>query len=242
MFTGADRLSPVEFPAFVVYLLLFPYRPVSMIAQVTVPMTPELETSTEIRKTQHRWLDISVALCALVVSITSLCVAVLHGHTMERMADANARLVAANSWPLMQRVSSDQDASGARVFSLILSNSGVGPAKIETAEVRWKGRAYRDFQELIDACCQPKDGPRFEDIQTSSMSHLVWRAGESRPVLLIPRNGDAEPVAEAFRNIWTQLEMRVCYCSVFDECWLSDLRSLHPPAAKECPKPEVMFN
>jgi hypothetical protein len=35
--------------------------------------------------------------------------------------------------------------------------------------------------------------------------------------------------------------MRVCYCSVFDECWLSDLHTLHPQAVAQCPKPDVMF-
>jgi len=65
-------------------------------------MIPE-QTHEEIRKTGHRWIDISAAGCALVVSITSLFVAIHHGQSMERMAEANARLVEANSWPLLQR-------------------------------------------------------------------------------------------------------------------------------------------
>ena len=35
--------------------------------------------------------------------------------------------------------------------------------------------------------------------------------------------------------------MRVCYCSVFDECWLSDLKTMNPPQVKSCPAPKVPF-
>jgi hypothetical protein len=65
-------------------------------------MTPESHTHAELHHTGHRWLDISVAACAIVVSVTSLVVAIMHGRTMERMAEANARLVSANSWPLLR--------------------------------------------------------------------------------------------------------------------------------------------
>ena len=64
-------------------------------------MTPESEIAPEARKTGRGWVDLSAAVCALLISITSLWVAVRHGHTMERMADANARLVSANSYSLL---------------------------------------------------------------------------------------------------------------------------------------------
>jgi hypothetical protein len=37
----------------------------------------------------HRWLDISLGLSAMFVSVISLVVAVEHGRTMERMVEAN---------------------------------------------------------------------------------------------------------------------------------------------------------
>ena len=45
-----------------------------------------------------------VPLSALFISVVSLGVAILHGRTMEKMAEANAHLVAANSWPFPPRV------------------------------------------------------------------------------------------------------------------------------------------
>jgi hypothetical protein len=126
-------------------------------------MTPENEAVAEIRKIGHRWVDLSVAVCALVVSMTSLWVAVRHGHPMERMADANARLVSANSYPLLQHFQSSaadlQSAldgiPGQLVASLNVINSGVGPAKVETLEIFWNGRSVRSVRELLQAAAAP---------------------------------------------------------------------------------------
>ena len=99
------------------------------------PRTPESEIAPEVRKTGRSWVDLSAAVSALLISVTSLWVAVRHGHTMERMADANARLVAANSYPLLHHFQSSAAdlhspdyTVGKRVASLNIVNSGVGPA------------------------------------------------------------------------------------------------------------------
>lgn len=40
------------------------------------------------------------------------------------------------------------------------------------------------------------------------------------------------------------LQLRVCYCSIFDECWQSDLAtlSLEPTPVKACQQPKVPFD
>src|SRR6185503_13369949 len=43
-------------------------------------------------KTGHHWIDMTVAVAAVFISVVSLAVAILHGRTMERMAEENARL------------------------------------------------------------------------------------------------------------------------------------------------------
>jgi len=35
---------------------------------------------------------------------------------------------------------------------------------------------------------------------------------------------------------------RVCYCSVFNECWLSDGHDLNPPQVKTCSQPPVPYS
>jgi methanogenic corrinoid protein MtbC1 len=64
----------------------------------TEGMTVDVEThAPHAHKTGHNWVDLVVAISALFVSVVSLGIAVLHGRTIERMAEENARLVADSS-------------------------------------------------------------------------------------------------------------------------------------------------
>lgn len=54
-------------------------------------MPPEPEAAPhKPHKVRHRRLDLIIALSAIFMSLISLVVAIRHGHTMDRMADANA--------------------------------------------------------------------------------------------------------------------------------------------------------
>jgi hypothetical protein len=215
-------------------------------------MTPESEVAPEVRKTGRGWIDLSAALCALIISVTSLWVGVRHGHTMERMADANARLVSANSYPLLTHFQSSAAdlhspdyTGGTRVASLNVVNGGVGPAKIETLEVFWNDRPVRTARELLLACCAtPEDASLFSRrgwLATSDLQGTMLRAGEMSRLLVISRDGESAALAARFDDAYPKLRMRACYCSVFDECWLSNLDTLHPQSTASCPRPEVAF-
>ncbi len=119
-------------------------------------MIPDTETHVEPHKTGHRWLDTALALCAIFISVTSLAVAIHHGRTMERMAQANARLVAANSWPYLQFVRSNglvpsnlaglalpAQAEFSTSWSIV--NAGVGPARIELSSCSGRAVGYTPY-------------------------------------------------------------------------------------------------
>ena len=95
-------------------------------------MKPEHESSHSAHGTGYRWLDLTLALSAMFVSVVSLAVAVHHGNAMDR-------LVAANSWPFLMYSTSNKDAQGQRFISLNIENVGVGPARVQTFEVWWQG-------------------------------------------------------------------------------------------------------
>lgn len=216
-------------------------------------MTPESEIAPEARKTGHGWVDLSAAVCALIISVSSLWVTIRHGHTMERMADANARLVSANSYPLLQQFQSNavdlrspSYTGDLHVASLNVANGGVGPAKVETLEVFWNDRPVRTALELLQACCATsEDASLFSHpnwLVTSDLQGTMLRAGEvSRLLLMIDRDGESAALAARFVAAYPKVKMRACYCSVFDECWLSNLETLHPQSVASCPKPDVAF-
>jgi hypothetical protein len=149
--------------------------------------------------------------------------------------------VQANSWPLLQRYQSDGDPHGPRVFSLVVWNNGVGPAKVESVEVFWKGRPVHNPRELEEMCCQRDRAASVPGVETNSLMGSVLRAGEVRSILSFPEDAEHERLTEGLRISLADIAWKACYCSVFDECWMSDLKTMHPPGVKECPVPKVPF-
>jgi hypothetical protein len=202
---------------------------------------PEREAAHLHHHTGHRWLDLTLALCAMFVSVVSLIVAVHHGAIMDR-------LVAANSWPFLTYHTNNQDAQGKPRIALMVVNAGVGPARVETFEVWWQGQPVASADELLSRCCmlRPKGGLEPSDVRALGLSlgivaPAVLRAGDSQDILSIERT-------EANADLWQRLDtarlnlrMRACYCSVFDECWVTDLMQTSVKEVAACPAAKVPF-
>jgi hypothetical protein len=204
-------------------------------------MKPEHETPHVAHSTGRRWLDLTLALSAMFVSIVSLVVAVHHGKAMDR-------LVAANSWPFLMYGTSNTDPQGHRSISLNIENDGVGPARVQTFEVWWQGQPVSTAPELLQRCCMA-DTKTPIDSTTARSLHLVIGQIASR----VMRAGDTEAflsleLEDTNADIWhrldvarLQLKMRACYCSVFDECWQTDLEHTSAKRVASCPAAKVPF-
>lgn len=182
--------------------------------------------------TRRHWLELVSTVVVLFVSIVSLWVAV-------RSEDANNRMVAASSWPFLQIKSGNQSDDGMKVITLSVENAGVGPAKIKTFEVFWKGQAFSSTQALLRACCMHDPKAPFSAGTISTLG--VLRAGDHTQFLRYKLTPENKADWQAFDQVrYSELIYRACYCSVFDECRLSDLRGREQPV-KACPKPPVSY-
>jgi hypothetical protein len=102
------------------------------------------------RRSRHFAEYIATAV-ALVISAVSLWVAI-------GTEDANRKMVAAASLPLLQSDTSNGDSAGHNVITYAISNAGIGPALVETFEVFWQGKPVRSANELLELCCHYKEG------------------------------------------------------------------------------------
>ena len=211
----------------------------------TEGMIVDIEThAPHAHKSGHNWVDLVVAISALFVSVVSLGIGILHGRTMERMAEENARLVAANSWPFMSYAAGTATTDGVTKVFMQVFNSGVGPAKIETAELTWKGVSYRSLREFLEACCnlEPASDTPFD---SSLFASYVMRAGEQARFLEFSKAVDPAVFSALQRAMLSpDLQLNVCYCSIFDECWQGDLTTLNlePKHVDACVVPKVPFD
>jgi len=205
-------------------------------------VVPETEVHASHARSGHRWVDLVLAGSAMLVSIVSLAIAIRHGQTMEKMAEANARLVAANSWPFLQYSTSNEGDDGKPLIRLSVINAGVGPARVETLEVFWHGAPVASPQALLAACCGLAAGTE----QTARFNYglltgRIVRAAEAVTLLEVRPEAAAGTVWQRLDRERLHVKFRACYCSVFDECWTSSLVGTRATPVARCPVPPVPF-
>ncbi len=190
--------------------------------------------------TGHRWLDIALAASAMLVSVISLFVAISHGKVMEEMVDANKKMVAASSWPYLQFTNTiDIDS-----LASSLDNRGVGPARIKTFEWLVDGTPIATWRDLMTHCCADalsSQGGKLS-FTNSSVAGQVLPAREKINVFTLKDTQGHEKMRLSLIASVSRMERRVCYCSVFGECWrLSTAESGDPKPVPSCPEIKVPF-
>ena len=192
-------------------------------------------TGTPHLRARH-WIEYAATLAVLAISVMSLWVAI-------GTEDANRKMVAASSWPFLQMQLNNLDQQAHERIDFYILNAGVGPAKIESFQLFWKGTPYTSALVYLHDCCgldialheKQKFLPNVSPIITGASAGLVLRAGEARSVLSVPLGPDNGPLWHALDKARAQTTFRACYCSVFDECWLSNLEGLKPKSIDKCP-------
>lgn len=201
---------------------------------------------TPSRASRH-WLEYVSTFVAVLISVVSLWVAI-------GSEQANRQMVAASSWPILIVGSSNVGDNGEAQLTFRVTNSGVGPAKARTFEVFYKGKPYPSSEALMRACCNPDfktarspSNPKIEAgaFITGGIAGSVIRAGEHPAFItyaLNRQNATGWHALDAARQ--RDIAYRVCYCSVFDECWINTSgrqQALDPKRVDKCPVPPISY-
>lgn len=159
--------------------------------------------------------EMIVALSALLISLVTAIVGIYSAYIDRSYARASV-------WPRLEIFRS----FGGESFEYGVSNSGNGPALIKYAEVTYKSKPIKYWRDI------PK-------IPNFTQSHLSTR-------ILSPQN-DIKPLvytgkqAKEMLAIDQFVKINICYCSIYDECWLTS-RTNEPQPIESCEvEPERAF-
>ena len=196
---------------------------------------PEIHAHHRHKPMRH-WVDMAMGASAIIISIVSLFLALEDGNAMKQ-------LVQANSWPYVAPEFSTQTEDGAARFKMYLINKGVGPAKVETLEVFFDGKPQLGPRHLIAAMIGPDGMNHAHKLATSDIVGSVLSTRETVDFLSAMPETFAPEQNEQMRAAVSKLDIRVCYCSVFDECWLigGPGASAKPKLVKVCERPKVPY-
>ena len=154
--------------------------------------------------------EMLIAICAVLTSVIALFVAWDQGRVMRAQQHGAV-------YPVVQVegfVSSSPEISS---MGIRLSNSGVGPALIERVSMLENGKRLESLAPYVE---------RFPPGYAHSWSSVIGRA--------VAPGDDVEPLRadwsrgevsgdrlNAVAREWSRLDVEVCYCSVFERCWIT---------------------
>lgn len=186
-------------------------------------------------RTAIKWFDVAMALAVLVVSFGSLFVALHTGHTMEKLVEQNQRLVYAQSTPILQ-FGTGNYKDGREVLGGTLTNVGSGAARIVWIRLEHDGQTFVNWQSLIEKF---NDGVSPESVLTSVIERTILSAGEERKAFewARPANPSELPAWRKLNDERWKVTSKACFCSLFDECWTSNLGGDPPVRVESCETP-----
>lgn len=134
----------------------------------------------------------------------------------------------ASAWPYVGLYHSNTHGS-----QLFVQNVGLGPALVRTVEYTFDGRPVRTWEDLWRAVAQ-RDLLLPLQATTSDIG-----AG----TVLLPGNAVETLRVEAPPSVVARLDQasrhdrlvrRICYCSLYDDCWITDSHAPEPVPVRAC--------
>ena len=185
----------------------------------------------------RHWAESVLAIGAIVIASASLWV----GYDTMR---TNHKLVVAASWPYLEQNFSDATYTQQPLLTVDVTNAGIGPAKVESVALFWHGTAYHTAADLLHECCgYDTKAETQNDLITSTLQGWVVRSGETVHLIWYARPAIDPAPWEKFKAVIESgvaaPTFRICYCSAFNQCWLTNGHALDPPRVKICPVAKV---
>ncbi|MEM7084493.1 MAG: hypothetical protein AAF465_17365 [Pseudomonadota bacterium] len=165
--------------------------------------------------------EMIVALSAVIVSVAAVLVSVYSAWIDRSFARAS-------TWPRLEIGRSFDGQS----LSFTVSNQGTGPAVIRYAVLEHNQTRYTTWAKWANA---EFDVPSFNFMQ-SHISTRVLSPGKELNVFITQDNALALAIAKS-----DPTHLTLCYCSVFDQCWLTDSTNQPKPIADCDTTPETPF-
>jgi hypothetical protein len=202
------------------------------------------------------WYDMALPVAALFVSLVSIFIAWHHGKVMQELVHQNERIVAAESLPYLDIYTSDlANDLKTPTLRLTVQNEGVGPARLAEVVMTVNGKPVPDFNTLVDHCCAPGllqakgtagkqyRGMKNGEVVLSSLRDRMIRPGEEIDAFAWPITDANKPIVDHLEKGLASdaVNIAVCYCSVFEECWVRTDHDPRPIAVKQCPIASVPY-
>lgn len=183
-------------------------------------------------------LNFILAFCAILVSLASFYATYLQ-------ADSAERQVKAMTLPLIQFAHGNYDDSKQlQEISLELKNAGVGPAIINHVSFNYQGKSYANFSDFLKACCAAGVAAFVaqRDAGTAATDDIGGWVSQPIDGIILPGQSEYQfqqiTYGDETADLWNQLNkerwnlaLKICYCSMLDECFVTEKNGMNNEVA-----------
>jgi hypothetical protein len=158
-------------------------------------------------------VDRLLAVCAMIVSFGTFSMYIYQTHLIRVQQHAAV-------WPNLELGPSIHITEKEGYYTIVLENSGVGPAILEEANIVFKGKKYRaSFWYFFKNDFLPKN-TSYQNISSSDLyAGRVIQAGKRIELLRTNDLQTAKSFLEIFSGDTPQVSLDIVYRSIYNEHW-----------------------
>jgi hypothetical protein len=187
--------------------------------QEPLPQAPAERTQRNVESSRTLIAEWA-SLAAIAISALALALGIYQTRLMQTQARASV-------WPYLA-LGFRYNADG---FSLYVRNNGVGPAAVRSVHVSIDDRPARHWSDVLQPILPQVDSI---EMQVSALKGVVIPPSLNRETDVDAMSLKAGAVADAMFKAANRLKIDVCYCSIYDECWIAHLRKPEPERTAQC--------
>lgn len=162
----------------------------------------------------------SLAYVAIGLSVMALLVSVLE---VSYLYDE----VRSQSWPYLQ-FDMRYSQNG---FELSVKNKGVGPAKVRSVEMYLDDEKINNVNQAIADTIGIENAFSYDVYQMQNPAPGVMSADETSVLFRVPWQANTRMLIQNWSN---RINLKACYCSVYDECWMAQIKGTEPEQVDAC--------
>ena len=166
------------------------------------------------------------ALTALGISALALAVGAYQTRLMQTQARASV-------WPYVVIGFNYADSGERQGFELHVENNGVGPAVVQSTLVKLDGKPVKHWEEVVGALKERHEG---ESAQASlaGLHGIVIPPSTNRDTDVPAIHTTDAALGKALYEARERLSIDICYCSIYDDCWIAHWLQRKPEPVSSC--------
>jgi len=167
---------------------------------------------------------------AIAISFLALFLGAYQARLMNEQTRLMQSQARASVWPYVSIGYRLDDQGENRGYTWEINNDGVGPARIESVTLSLDGKPMRDWNQVFHVL--------FGDAGVPATYSQIYGK-------VLPPNTNRETTIDALRVLdldqakifyaaQARFDMTICYCSVYDECWVARRQDPNVESVERC--------